>query len=115
MNADASAPRPPAILVVSADDRQRSALVDPLNRRYAQDYRIIDADSPDHWRDTQFSVNGPAVRWLEACFFENWVEAGGADAGGYDSAGGYDTAGDSGWGGGDFGGGDFGGGDFGGF
>ena len=48
MNADAPAPRPPAILVVSADDRQRRALVDPLNRRYAQDYRIIDADTPDH-------------------------------------------------------------------
>ena len=48
MNADASAPRPPAILVVSADDHQRRALVDPLNRRYAQDYRIIDADTPDH-------------------------------------------------------------------
>jgi len=44
------------------------------------DHWLGDADSPDHWRDTQFSVNGPAVRWLEACFFENWVEAGGADA-----------------------------------
>jgi hypothetical protein len=44
MNADASAPRPPAILVVAADDRQRRAQVDPVNRRYAQDYRIIDAD-----------------------------------------------------------------------
>jgi len=45
MKADAAAP--PAILVVSADDHQRSALVNPLNRRYAQDYRIIGTDSPD--------------------------------------------------------------------
>ena len=44
------------------------------------DHWLGDADAPDHWRDTQFTVNGPAVRWLEACFFENWVEAGGADA-----------------------------------
>jgi thioredoxin reductase (NADPH) len=48
MNADAPTPRPPAILVVSADDRQRRALVNPLNRRYAQDYRIIATDTPDH-------------------------------------------------------------------
>jgi thioredoxin reductase (NADPH) len=44
MNADASAP---AILVVSADDHQRSVLVDPLSRRYAQDYRIIGTAGPD--------------------------------------------------------------------
>ena len=45
MNADAAAP--PAIVVVSADEHQRSALVNPLSRRYAQDYRIIGTDSPD--------------------------------------------------------------------
>lgn len=46
MTADASAHRPPAILVVSADERLRGAVVGPLNRRYAQDYRILEADSP---------------------------------------------------------------------
>lgn len=35
-----------AILVVSADDRLRRAVVDPLKRRYALDYRIIDAATP---------------------------------------------------------------------
>jgi thioredoxin reductase (NADPH) len=38
--------RPPAILVVSADDRLRAAVIDPLNRRYAQDYLIIGVPSP---------------------------------------------------------------------
>ncbi len=38
------------------------------------------AQDEDHWRDTQFRIQGPAVRLFEACFFENWVEGGGADA-----------------------------------
>lgn len=38
------------------------------------------AQDADHWRDTQFRVTGPAVRLLEACFFENWLEAGGQGA-----------------------------------
>lgn len=46
MTADATAHRPPAILVVSADERLRGAVVGPLNRRYAQDYGILEADSP---------------------------------------------------------------------
>jgi thioredoxin reductase len=46
MTSHPPAHRPPAILVVSADDRLRHALVDPLGRRYAQDYRIVEADSP---------------------------------------------------------------------
>ncbi|MGZ8803734.1 MAG: FAD-dependent oxidoreductase [Microbacterium sp.] len=46
MTADAPAPHPPAILVVSADEQGRRLLVDPLNRRYARDYRIVGADSP---------------------------------------------------------------------
>ena len=46
MTAGASAHRPPAILVVSADERLRGAVVGPLHRRYAQDYRILEADSP---------------------------------------------------------------------
>jgi cardiolipin synthase len=33
-----------------------------------------DADSPEHWRDTQFAVRGPAVRQMEAAFYENWTE-----------------------------------------
>ena len=35
------------------------------------------AQDPDHWRDTQFKVTGPAVRALEASFYENWLESGG--------------------------------------
>ena len=38
------------------------------------------AQSPQHWRDTQFKVTGPAVRALEAAFYENWLEAGGLSA-----------------------------------
>lgn len=33
------------------------------------------ADAKDHWRDTQFRVEGPPVRFLEACFYENWIES----------------------------------------
>jgi cardiolipin synthase len=39
-----------------------------------------DARNGDEWRDTQFRVQGPAVRALEACFYENWLEAGGESA-----------------------------------
>lgn len=39
-----------------------------------------DARGPDEWRDTQFRVTGPAVRALEASFYENWLEAGGLSA-----------------------------------
>jgi cardiolipin synthase len=38
------------------------------------------AQSPEHWRDTQFKVVGPAVRGLEASFYENWLESGGLSA-----------------------------------
>lgn len=38
------------------------------------------AQSPDHWRDTQVRVRGPAVRALEASFYENWIESGGDEA-----------------------------------
>ncbi|MET0780605.1 MAG: FAD-dependent oxidoreductase, partial [Microbacterium sp.] len=48
MNAEIPAPRPPAILVVSADARLRDLVVVPLNRRYAQDYRILETDSCAH-------------------------------------------------------------------
>jgi cardiolipin synthase len=35
------------------------------------------AQDKEHWRDTQFRITGPAVRLFEACFYENWLEAGG--------------------------------------
>jgi cardiolipin synthase A/B len=38
------------------------------------------AQDPDHWRDTQFKIVGPAVRALEASFYENWIESGGRSA-----------------------------------
>jgi cardiolipin synthase len=44
------------------------------------DHWLGNADARDHWRDTQFRITGPAVRALEACFYENWVEAGGHEA-----------------------------------
>ena len=36
-----------------------------------------DADSPEHWRDTQFEIRGPTVDNIEAGFHENWIETGG--------------------------------------
>ncbi len=33
-----------------------------------------DADSKEHWRDTQLRVEGPAVRGLQRAFQENWSE-----------------------------------------
>lgn len=44
------------------------------------DHWLGHAQSPDHWRDTQVRVRGPAVRALEASFYENWIESGGAEA-----------------------------------
>ena len=41
------------------------------------DHWLGHAQDEDHWRDTQFRVTGPAVRALEASFYENWLEAGG--------------------------------------
>ena len=41
------------------------------------DYWAGNADARDHWRDTQIRVEGPPVRFLEACFYENWMESGG--------------------------------------
>jgi len=38
------------------------------------------AQDQEHWRDTQFKVVGPAVRELEAGFYENWLESGGESA-----------------------------------
>ena len=41
------------------------------------DHWLGDAEDEEHWRDTHFSVTGPAVRALEASFYENWLESGG--------------------------------------
>lgn len=35
------------------------------------------AASEDEWRDTQFRIEGPPLRYLEACFYENWIESAG--------------------------------------
>ena len=44
------------------------------------DYWLGHAQDRDHWRDTHFKVTGPAVRSLEASFYENWIETGGLSA-----------------------------------
>lgn len=44
------------------------------------DYWLGHAQDQDHWRDTNFEVHGPAVRSLEASFYENWIESGGLSA-----------------------------------
>lgn len=46
MDARAQASRPPVILVVAADEAVRSSLLEPLRRRYADDYRVVEADGP---------------------------------------------------------------------
>ena len=32
------------------------------------------ADSPDHWRDTHYQVDGPAVAQMQAAFMDNWMK-----------------------------------------
>jgi len=41
------------------------------------DHWIGNADSVEHWRDTQFEIRGPAADNVEAGFHENWIETGG--------------------------------------
>jgi cardiolipin synthase len=41
------------------------------------DHWLGDARNAREWRDTHFQISGPMVRSLDACFYENWVEAGG--------------------------------------
>ena len=41
------------------------------------DYWAGNAESKDHWRDTHFRIEGPPLRYLEACFYENWIESAG--------------------------------------
>jgi len=33
-----------------------------------------DAQSPKHWRDTHYRIEGPAVAQLQAAFIDNWME-----------------------------------------
>lgn len=33
------------------------------------------AQSPDHWRDTHFQVEGPVVAQMQAVFLDNWIKA----------------------------------------
>lgn len=44
------------------------------------DYWLGHAQDEEHWRDTHFQITGPAVRAIEASFYENWIEAGGRSA-----------------------------------
>lgn len=44
------------------------------------DHWIGNADSKDHWRDTQVRIRGPVVRMIEAAFYENFLEADGTTA-----------------------------------
>lgn len=44
------------------------------------DHWLGNAQDKDHWRDTHFRITGAAVRLFEACFYENWLEAGGDEA-----------------------------------
>ena len=44
------------------------------------DQWLGNAQDPEHWRDTQFKITGPAVRALESSFYENWFESGGRSA-----------------------------------
>jgi cardiolipin synthase len=41
------------------------------------DHWLGNADSKDHWRDTQVRIRGPVVRILEGAFYENFTEADG--------------------------------------
>ena len=36
------------------------------------------AQDPDHWRDTHFEVEGPAVAQMQAVFMDNWIKTAGA-------------------------------------
>jgi cardiolipin synthase len=44
------------------------------------DHWLGNADSKEHWRDTQVRVRGPIVRMMEASFYENFLEADGETA-----------------------------------
>ena len=35
------------------------------------------AENPDHWRDTHFRIEGPAVAQMQAAFLDNWLKVAG--------------------------------------
>ncbi len=35
------------------------------------------ADSPDHWRDSHYRIEGPAVAQMQAAFLDNWIKTSG--------------------------------------
>lgn len=37
-----------------------------------------DAQDADHWRDSHFRIEGPAVAHMQAAFMDNWIETSGA-------------------------------------
>jgi cardiolipin synthase len=39
------------------------------------DHWLGHAQDPDHWRDSHFRVEGPAVAQLQAAFMDNWIES----------------------------------------
>jgi cardiolipin synthase A/B len=41
------------------------------------DVWLGNADSPGHWRDTMFRVEGPVVAQLQAAFMDNWIKSSG--------------------------------------
>jgi cardiolipin synthase A/B len=70
----------------------RPWMLDVINRRTHRRILVVDgkvgftggvglakmwdgnADSPDHWRDTQVRIEGPAVAEMQSAFQENWAE-----------------------------------------
>ncbi len=38
------------------------------------------ADSPKHWRDTHYRIDGPVVEQMQAGFMDNWMKTTGAGA-----------------------------------
>jgi len=36
-----------------------------------------DAQDPDHWRDSHFRIEGPAVAHMQAAFMDNWIKTSG--------------------------------------
>jgi cardiolipin synthase len=70
----------------------RPWMLDVINRRTHRRILVVDgkvgftggvgiakmwdgnADSPEHWRDTQIRIEGPAVAEMQSAFQENWAE-----------------------------------------
>ena len=39
------------------------------------DHWLGDAESAEHWRDTHFQLEGPAVAQMQSAFMDNWIES----------------------------------------